>query len=115
MSETTLVNALLIWLKSQGAMVWRNNSGMAYYGGPGQRRRAVYYGLVGSSDILGCYRGRMLCVEAKRPGKVPTWAQQQFLDEAKRHGAFAVVVHSVEEVSEKWAECKISNSASVGL
>jgi len=54
----------------------------------------------GVSDILGCYQGKLLAIEVKRPGKNPTPDQQRFLDRVKIEGGISFVAHSVEDVME---------------
>jgi penicillin-binding protein-related factor A (putative recombinase) len=55
----------------------------------------------GVSDILGAYKGRMLAIEVKRPGKIPTPDQQRFLDRVKIEGGISFVAHSVDETMEQ--------------
>ena len=64
MSEQDLVRGCLAYLTARGCMVWRNNTGASYYGGPGRRARFVRFGPVGGSDIVGCTKeGRFLALE----------------------------------------------------
>lgn len=73
----------------------------------------------GISDILGvraCYSqtykngkwenvdlvcGRFLAIEVKRPGFMPTPAQQRFIDNINDMGGLGVCVHSLEELIKK--------------
>src|SRR5512146_1743807 len=52
---------------------------------------------VGTPDLLGCSRGRMVALEVKQPGEKPRPIQSHRLDEWRRAGAIAGVVRSVEE------------------
>jgi len=54
--------------------------------------------LRGCPDIIGCWRGRALALEVKRPGLQPTALQATALAAWARAGALAVVVHSAAEV-----------------
>ena len=54
----------------------------------------------GQPDLLGCYQGRTLALEVKRPGGKPTKLQMAMLKKWEAAGAIAAVVHSVEEVKE---------------
>jgi hypothetical protein len=86
-------------------MAWRNNSGVMRQDAPGRRSRFIRFGgIVGAPDILGVApNGQAICVEAKC-GKTPvTQAQQEFLDEVAKRGAFALVVRdSVEALVQAW-------------
>lgn len=50
------------------------------------------------ADINGIWVGRPLFIEVKVPGKKPTPEQQEFLEDARKHGAIAFVAHSLDEV-----------------
>ena len=77
----------------EGLVLWRNNVGVAV-----QSDRPVIYGLgIGSADLVGCYRGRFIALEIKRPGKSATAEQQQWLACVRYNGGVAEVVHSVDE------------------
>ena len=105
MSENTLVNACLVYLRTQGCMVWRANTGAMRVQAQGRRTRFVRFGPVGQPDIVGYGPppdGRGISVECKRRPNKLTWAQQQFLDEARAHGAFAVCVWEIEELIQAW-------------
>ena len=85
-SEKSIVNSIKRYLdKLPGCYVIKTH-GSAY--GAGQ------------PDILGCYQGRTLALEVKRPGRKPTKLQQAVLKKWEAAGAIAAVVTSVEEVKE---------------
>jgi hypothetical protein len=52
----------------------------------------------GQPDLLGCYQGRTLALEVKRPGGKPTKLQAAILKKWGAAGAITGVVTSVEEV-----------------
>lgn len=52
----------------------------------------------GQPDLLGCYKGKTLALEVKRPGGKPTPLQLAVLKKWEAAGAIAAVVTSVEEV-----------------
>ena len=56
--------------------------------------------VAGQPDILGCYQGRTLALEVKRPGGKPPKLQQAVLKKWEAAGAVVAVVTSVEEVKE---------------
>ncbi len=52
----------------------------------------------GVSDILG---GKMMAIEVKVPGRVPSLDQLQFIDNVNTAGGIGFVAYSVEDVIEK--------------
>jgi hypothetical protein len=52
----------------------------------------------GVSDILGCYRGKLLCIEVKREGGRLSPYQETFLGAVRAEGGIAIVARSVEDV-----------------
>jgi hypothetical protein len=54
----------------------------------------------GVSDILGCWRGRMLAIEIKTIRGTVSPQQQAFLRAITANGGLAVVARSVEDVIE---------------
>lgn len=102
-SEQSVVNACLDYLTWRGHFVWRNNSGFFtrdYTTKAGiHRRSATRVGKVGSSDIIGIAKdGKMIAVECKREGNVPTEQQESFLAEVKKRGGYAIVATSVDDL-----------------
>ncbi len=54
----------------------------------------------GSSDILGIYRGKMLCIEVKsKTGRLRP-EQESFLNQMERLGAIAGMVRSLDQAIE---------------
>lgn len=77
-----------------GIILWRQNTGCLQ----DKTGRWIKYGLcVGSSDLIGIYKGRFLAVEVKVPGKRPTSEQLNFIDVVNKAGGIAAWVTSVEE------------------
>ncbi len=54
----------------------------------------------GISDIIGCYNGRMVAIEIKKPGCKATPAQVAFLDAVRAAGGVGFVATSTEDVIE---------------
>ena len=106
MSETALVSACLIYLRTQGCMVWRANTGAMRIQARGRRDRFVRFGPVGQPDIVGYGPGQRggvgIAVECKRGRNKPTEAQLAFLSEAKSRGVFAVCVWTIDELIQAW-------------
>lgn len=55
----------------------------------------------GISDILGCYQGKMLCIEVKKPGGRVSPDQEKFIARVNEEGGIAFVAWSVDDVVEK--------------
>ena len=58
------------------------------------------YGTAGIPDIIVCYRGRFIALEAKVGKNQPTRLQAATIDQIKRAGGIACVVRSVDEIKE---------------
>jgi hypothetical protein len=84
-----------------GCVMFRNNVGMAKYH-DGVEMRTVTYGLcTGSSDLIGwsVVNGRAIftAIETKRPGKIATIEQINFLTAVVAAGGIAGVARSEAE------------------
>lgn len=55
----------------------------------------------GVSDLLGCYKGRMVAIEIKRPGRKPTPHQERFLAQVRNEGGIAFWADSLDTVIEQ--------------
>ena len=86
MLERDIVAAIKRYLTSLGSDVffWKE------HGGP--------YGTSGVPDIICCYKGRFLGLEAKLPGGKLTELQKRALDKINRAGGIARRVESVDDV-----------------
>lgn len=86
MLERDIVAAIKRYLASLGSDVffWKE------HGGP--------YGTSGVPDIICCYKGRFLGLEAKLPGGRLTELQKRALDKINRAGGIARRVESVDDV-----------------
>ena len=100
-SEKQIEATILAFLsKLKNCKVWKNQTTGIY-----DPTRKVYrslrgkYSGKGSSDILACIEGRMICVEVKRPvGAVVSLDQVRFINEIKLAGGIAFVAKSVDDV-----------------
>jgi Holliday junction resolvase len=83
-TETRIVKKTLKLLRKEGGF-W-----VKTHGGPFQKS--------GLPDILGCWKGRFVGFEVKRPGKNPTEIQKNTIKEIIKAGGIAKIVTSVDEV-----------------
>lgn len=75
------------------------NTGAGYYGKPGQRQRFVKFGFVGCPDVMFVLPGgRAGFIECKIGKNAPTWAQAQFLQQARTAGALTGVVYTLDDL-----------------
>ena len=86
MLERDLVSAIKRYLSSLGSDVFYFKE----HGGP--------YGASGIPDIIACYKGRFLGLEAKLPGGRLTELQKRAIDKINRAGGIARRVESVDDV-----------------
>ena len=88
MLEKDIVAAIRRYLGTLGEDVffWKE------HGGP--------YGVSGVPDIICCYKGRFLGLEAKLPGGKLTALQERALERINRAGGIARRVESVEDMKE---------------
>lgn len=76
------------------SMFWRNNTGSL----PNSSGRFVPFGCPGSSDIIGCYRGRFVGIEVKAESGRQSDQQRRFETRLTRAGGLYVLARSVEDV-----------------
>ena len=112
MSESELQREIMKAVTEAGGRVFRNNTGLGWVGRTGVKHetdgtvtvmihgaRPLHAGLcVGSSDLIGYYRGRFLSIEVKVGRHVITDAQENFLEQVRAAGGIAVCARSVDEV-----------------
>lgn len=84
-NEHDITKAIRSMLNCLGVFHWK-----AWQGPMSQPR--------GVADILGCWEGRMLAIEVKRPGGKVTDDQEKFLKKVAENGGIAFVARSVDDV-----------------
>lgn len=101
--ETPLTHEVIAYLLGLGFVAWRQNSGVAKYRGADGSIRRVEFGFVGLSDVGAIHKpsGRYIAVEVKIPGKEPTQAQRDFIDEVRAVGGVGFAVHSLDELHDE--------------
>ncbi len=100
-TEKGIQQAIENYLKYKGYYTMRLNSGKFLVGKTmvrGQER--------GTPDLMAFNRAlqsglvHLLFIEVKRPGKHPTYLQEQKMKELETYGARCIVAHSVSELEE---------------
>lgn len=108
MTHGELVNEILLTLSELGALAWANQTGQGWAGKYVGRNRAgqaviadarpVRFGLPGSTDILACFKTRMIVVEVKTGTGRLQQNQKDFRAAAARAGALHIEARCVEDV-----------------
>lgn len=115
LSEKEIENSILEWLNHQAnCKAWKNQSVGVFdpykrvFRKPNGKYRAK-----GTSDILGIWAGRMLCIEVKSAKGRLSEDQNQFLHEMADLGAICIVARSLSCVVNVFDA--LTNSPSNGL
>lgn len=90
-----------------GAFFWRNNTGAVKIVRNNGKKGFVKFGLKGSPDIIGCYRGNFVAFEVKSAKGIASPEQKNFLNRIKKCGGYSFIVRSVEDVVESLEKIKI--------
>lgn len=110
MKERTIQNYALVALSQAfvgRGIFWPNETGQAYVKLDHKKplceknKRPIRYGLVGSSDILGCVDGLMICIEMKTKTGKQREAQKLFQAAIERCGGIYFIARSADEAVEK--------------
>lgn len=105
MSEAEIMRAVQLRASECGVRLWRNNVGLL----TNDAGDKIRVGLCrGSSDLIGCYRGRFTAVEIKRPGQKPTTEQLAFINMVVQDGGIAFWCDSVERFDAELQRFKLS-------
>lgn len=91
MKEATLIQNIRKYLASvPGCFFWKEHGGQ--------------YGTAGIPDIIVCYKGRFIGLEAKVDKNKPTKLQAATIEKIRQAGGTAAVVYSVDDVRAVMAE-----------
>lgn len=93
-SEHLIQHSIQEWLMYRGWFVWRNNSGVVRT----QTGSFIKMGMAGLPDLFAVKNGKLLGIEVKKPGKHPTAVQERMLQELRDHGAYTIVVSSIDQL-----------------
>ena len=89
-----LTQKILAYIHSKGGYAWRASSTGIFDPRRGVFRSAPKKGV---SDILACYRGRLIAVEVKIGRDTLSPEQEGFLLSVNHAGGYAFVAHTFEE------------------
>lgn len=94
-----VVKNVLITMSKPHSMVWANNTGVGR--DLNYDDRIIRFGLKGSSDIIGLYKGIFLAIEIKTGNAVQNKFQKNFEKRVRQIGGIYVVIteKNVEQVS----------------
>ena len=101
LTEKEIENAILDYLQTiKGMVAWKNQTTGLY--DPVKKcfrpLRGKHSGK-GSTDIIGCFRGRFIGIEVKRPKNFKLSDDQKaFIDKINMSGGIAFVAKSIEDV-----------------
>lgn len=91
MKESQLIQNIRNYLKTvPDCFFWKEHGGQ--------------YGTAGIPDIIVCYRGRFIGLEAKVGKNQPTRLQQVTIEQIRKAGGVAAVVRSVADVQAVMSE-----------
>lgn len=104
--ENAVQKACMDILRIAGVFAWRNNTGVARLPGAGGKTRPVFYGAVGSPDILGIIHpgGRLLGVECKSESGRQTREQADWQVRCEASGGVYLLVRSGADLLEQLRE-----------
>ena len=98
LTEKQIENAILDYLSYLPGVYWRNNSVGIYDSAKKVYRKPSKYHRNGTSDILGCYFGKLVAIEVKtKKGRLSS-NQKAFLEDINKNGGIGFVARSVDDV-----------------
>jgi hypothetical protein len=91
MSEAAILNAVLLAVCNlPGSLMYRNNTGKLR----DAHGRWVTFGLIGSGDVMGVYRGRAVAIECKALGGALRQSQRRFRHAWEAAGGVYILARS---------------------
>lgn len=97
--ESDIKRDILWYLTINKVFCWRNNTTGVFDVSAGRFRKSPTLGSpVGSSDILGIFKGKPLAIEVKKPEGKVSEKQAQFIERFNKEGGIAFVARSVFDV-----------------
>lgn len=91
MNEAALIQKIRTYLKTlPKCFFWKEHGGQ--------------YGTAGIPDIIVCYKGRFIALEAKVGRNKPTKLQAATIESIRKAGGTAAVVYSIDDVKRVFVE-----------
>lgn len=115
-SESEIETLILDWLNLQPGCFAFKVETSGWYDSVKQiyRKRRSKYVLRGTSDIIGCYRGRFFAMEVKSEKGRPSPEQDWFLSIVKQKHGYGGVVRSIEDAEKILGEIRLWLSSGYG-
>lgn len=99
LKESEIQKQILDYLKFLKIFCWRNNTVGIYNKKLNRYVKSGSGTMKGVGDILCCLPDGKLCsIEVKRPNKLPTKEQREFMNEINKRGGLAFVASSLDDV-----------------
>lgn len=105
MKETQLIKQILDYCRYRNLLFWRNQSGAVVT----DSGHLMKFGMSGSPDIVGCYKGKFIGVECKVGKNKQTQLQKDFGDAIMANGGEYWLIYNFEEFVNRF----ISNKETV--
>lgn len=90
--EGLIKKAICDYLKARGVFHWINQTGKM----PGRKLAKT-----GVTDLLGCFRGKLLAIEVKAPTGKLSDEQAEFIFSVREAGGIAFVARSIADVEKQ--------------
>jgi hypothetical protein len=93
LKETQLIKQILDYCRYRDLLFWRNQSGMIKTPAGG----LIKFGMTGSPDIIGCYKGFFVGVECKVGKNKQTDLQIEFAKKIENSGGKYWLVYDIDQ------------------
>ena len=100
-ASAELTNSIIDHVYRAGGYAWRASSVGVFDTKQMHFRAAAKKGV---SDVLACFKGRLVAVEVKIGTDKLSEEQQGFMRNIEHHGGVAIVATDIEQFKAEWAE-----------
>jgi len=113
--ERAVLSQIMQYLKLQGCLVYRMNTGASVFQNAEGPRRFVRFGIRGMADVLAFTRsGTVVWVEAKSSTGRQSDTQRVFQEEVEAFGHVYVLANSVDVVIEMFGKGAVNHQTAYG-
>ena len=102
-ASAELTNAVIGAVYKEGGYAWRAASVGVFDTKQMHFRASAKKGV---SDVLACYKGRLIAIEIKIGTDTLSDEQKGFMRNIEHAGGFAMVISTIEDFELRWAEMK---------